>query len=128
MILILPRQTMRMFPPASIVALRQTSADVDLGSYYIPKGTNVVLDIYAMHHNPNNWPDPERFDPERFVDDNEMGTKAGAGVGANYSWLAFGNGARQCIGMNFALAEQRVLLSMLGKCCYFCGAFHGCLP
>ncbi|RUS18930.1 cytochrome P450 [Endogone sp. FLAS-F59071] len=107
------KETMRMFPPASIVALRRTTTDIDLGQYYIPKDTNVVLDIYAMHHNPNNWPDPERFDPERFVDDNEMGAKAGAGVGANYSWLAFGNGARQCIGMNFALAEQRVLLSML---------------
>lgn len=100
------QQAMRMFPPASIVTLRQTTEDVDLGLFYIPKGTNVALDIYSMHHNPNNWEDPEEFNPDRFIEDNEK-------LSGSYSWIAFGNGARQCIGMNFALIQERVFLCML---------------
>jgi len=106
------KESMRLFPPATGVTPRKTTTDVDLGPYHIPKGSLVGMDIYGIHHNPANWVDPDQFDPERFAEGGENEVKMGNGNGASYSWIPFSNGARQCIGMNFSLAEQRVVLSM----------------
>ncbi|RUS21135.1 cytochrome P450 [Endogone sp. FLAS-F59071] len=113
------KESLRMFPPASAVLPRRTTADVDLGPYHIPKGSLVSMDIYAMHHNPVNWENPDHFDPGRFAEGGENESKMGSGNGASYSWIPFSNGARQCIGMNFSIAEQRVVLSMLRKFLFF---------
>lgn len=104
---------MRMFPPSSVVVPRKITTDVYLGPYHIPKGSFVNMDIYALHHDPVNWTDPDRFDPERFAEGDEKVATAGRPNSASYSWIPFGNGARQCVGMNFSYAEQRVVLSML---------------
>lgn len=66
-----------------------------------------------MHHSEKYWKDSKEFNPERFSPGNE------GADGEN--WLPFGYGGRQCIGMNFNLSEQRVMLSML--CKYFRGVF-----
>ena len=73
----------------------------------IPKGTQVFAEIYEIHHNPNVWKDPDTFNPERFAPGGE------AEHNGSYAWQPFITGPRQCIGMNFSLAEQRVFLSML---------------
>jgi cholesterol 24(S)-hydroxylase len=62
-------------------------------------------------HSEKNWKNALTFDPDRFAADGDGVQTSGKGM----SWVPFGNGARQCIGMNFSLAEQRVLLSMLCK-------------
>ncbi|KAG2187291.1 hypothetical protein INT44_004976 [Umbelopsis vinacea] len=103
------KETLRLEPPAQNTTLRENKEDFELAGTFIPKGTSVSADIYVMHHNPSVWKDPEVFIPERFAPDGESESKAGSGL----SWVPFGNGARQCIGMNFSLAEQKVLLSMM---------------
>lgn len=98
-------ETLRMFPPASRLE-RSASEDYVLGDtkIKIPKGTTVVIPIYAMHHDPRNFPDPYKFDPERFSDENVRSIQP-------YTYLPFGAGPRNCIGMRFAL--HAVKLSLL---------------
>ncbi|KAG2187287.1 hypothetical protein INT44_004972 [Umbelopsis vinacea] len=103
------KETLRMCPPAVGTSPRRSNKDMDLVGTLIPEGTPLNADIYSMHHDPNIWQDPETFIPERFASNGESESKAGRGL----AWAPFGNGARQCIGMNFSLAEQKVLLSML---------------
>ncbi|KAF7728619.1 cytochrome P450-dit2 [Apophysomyces ossiformis] len=103
------KETLRLNGPAGEVFPRKTTKDIDLEGTVIPKGTLVTVDIYNLHRNPRVWQNPEEFNPERFAPGNEADSKAGSGM----SWIPFSSGGRQCIGMNFSLAEQRVLLSML---------------
>ncbi|KAI7882939.1 cytochrome P450 [Lichtheimia hyalospora FSU 10163] len=105
------KENLRLHPPANSIAVRTTQKDTDLAGTFIPKGTQVTIDIHEMHHNPNIWNSPEEFRPERFMSGGEAEQLSGNGM----SWLPFSNGARQCIGMNFSLTEQRVLLPMLCK-------------
>ncbi|OBZ85840.1 hypothetical protein A0J61_06113 [Choanephora cucurbitarum] len=104
------RETLRINGPVSRVASREAAEDFFLDEKLIPKGTPINIDINAIHHSKKLWKNPYEFDPERFAADGEGTTrKANSGM----AWLPFGSGARQCIGMNFSLYEQRVFLSML---------------
>ncbi|CAO3681708.1 unnamed protein product [Umbelopsis ramanniana] len=103
------KETLRMHPPAQNSGPRECVEDIELAGTMIPKGTILHADIFVMHHSPAVWKDPEAFLPERFASGGENESKAGTGL----SWVPFGNGSRQCLGMNFSLAEQKVLLSML---------------
>lgn len=93
-----------------MIAPRRATQDILLGDVFVPKGTEVNIDINVLHRHPDIWPDPERFDPERFADNGK--SRAHEGL----AWIPFGNGGRQCIGMNFSLAVQRTVLSMFCKC------------
>lgn len=104
-------QNLRINGPAISVVARYAAEDTELGGVFIPKGTRMVLDIYGLHHNPKVWKDPSKFDPDRFLPGGEAEQLARQGM----AWIPFSNGARQCIGMNFSLAEQRVLLPFLRK-------------
>ncbi|KAI8143292.1 cytochrome P-450 cyp509A1 [Fennellomyces sp. T-0311] len=100
------KEVLRFNGPAASLVVRQTEEDTDLAGVFIPKGARVNLNIYGLHHNPTVWKDPEVFNPDRFA-------PGGLADRAGLSWLPFSSGGRQCIGMNFSLAEQRVLLPML---------------
>ncbi|KAJ2964741.1 hypothetical protein NQZ79_g397 [Umbelopsis isabellina] len=103
------KETLRLCPPAQSSQLRRTEEDTELAGTLIPKDVHVQADIFVAHHNPAVWKDAEQFRPERFAPGGENEENAKAGL----AWTPFGNGARQCIGMNFSLAEQRVVLAML---------------
>ncbi|MFW0790607.1 cytochrome P450 [Gordonia sp. CPCC 205333] len=75
---------------------------LDLGDYRIPKGYNVVVAISLLHDDSEQFADPQRFDPQRFV-----GAKPGQ------AWLPFGGGTRRCIGAAFAHMEMDVVLREL---------------
>jgi cytochrome P450 len=100
-------QTLRIAGPAVWTSPRTISEDTELGDYVLPKGTNVIVDIIALQHDADLWPEPYKFDPERFAAANKSSRTSSA-------WLPFGGGQHQCAGMNMSLAEQRVLLSMMG--------------
>ncbi|KAI8577683.1 hypothetical protein K450DRAFT_282458 [Umbelopsis ramanniana AG] len=103
------KETLRLNPPVQNSTLRVVQEDTHLEGTFIPKGSTLSADIYMMHHNPKLWKDTEKFTPERFEVGGENDSKRGIGL----AWVPFGNGARQCIGMNFSFAEQKVTLAML---------------
>lgn len=103
------KETLRIAPPVSTLAPRLTNEDIIVSStgQVIPKGSRVAADVYALHHCENNWQECDKFNPDRFSEEN---TERKAST-----WAPFSGGPRSCIGMNFSLNEQRVFLSMLCK-------------
>lgn len=96
------KETMRLYPPAGGVT-RQPIHDIELGGYRIAKGTTITIATYVMHHDPELFPEPERFDPDRFRPENEAKMQ-------RYAYLPFGGGPRVCIGNSFAMMEARLIL------------------
>lgn len=100
-------ETLRLYPPAWVITRRATADDV-LGGFVLPAGTLVIISPWVRHRDPSAWPDPETFDPGRFLHGS-----AAAGSAARTAYLPFGAGPRLCIGRDFALLEATVLLSRL---------------
>ncbi|KAH7945100.1 hypothetical protein HPB49_006826 [Dermacentor silvarum] len=98
-------EALRMYPPATRIE-RSPLEDYILGDtgIKVKKGELIGVPVYSMHHDPQYFPDPFTFDPERFSDEN-------VGSIQPYTYLPFGAGPRNCIGMRFAL--QAVKLSLL---------------
>ncbi|CAO3697771.1 unnamed protein product [Rhizopus stolonifer] len=100
------KENLRLYSPADSPIPRRTTEDVNLAGTFIPKGTDINLDMQCLHHNSDIWQNPEEFIPERFQEYGEQASHEG------FTYLPFSSGSRQCIGMNFSLAEQRVFLAM----------------
>ena len=101
------KESMRLYPPAyaiSRVALR----DVEVGGYSVPKDTTVFFSPYAIHRRPDYFPDPDRFNPDRFLPEREAALP-------RYAYMPFGAGPRICIGNHFALMEGHLLLATLAQ-------------
>ncbi|CAL1286908.1 unnamed protein product [Larinioides sclopetarius] len=98
-------ETLRLFPPI-LRTERQAVADYKLGDtgITIPKGTVITVPIYAMHRDPDFFPDPEKFDPDRFSAEERSKRDP-------YAYLPFGAGPRNCVAMRFALVEIKVCLA-----------------
>ncbi len=101
------QESMRLFPPVTTLA-RVTTAPIELGGYSIPEGADVICWVYFAHHDARWWPEPERFDPTRFLPGRVESIPRGA-------YTPFGAGQRQCIGKHFALMEARLLLATLAQ-------------
>ena len=95
-------EAQRLCPPAAQVN-RECSEDYDLNGIHIPAGTEILIPLYALHHDPDAWQDPEKFDPERFRGPAKDARHA-------FQFLPFGAGPRNCIGMRFALMEIKIAL------------------
>ncbi|CAF1403819.1 unnamed protein product [Adineta ricciae] len=93
-------ETLRMYPPIFRFE-RVASTDYQLGDYRIPKGIVISVPVYPIHHDPQVWPEPEKFIPERFSTE-EKGKRDAM------SYLPFGDGPRNCLGMRFALLEVKL--------------------
>lgn len=102
------KETLRINTPVPVVIPRVTMQDVILSGTFIPKGSLINVGLYTMHHIEKYWKDSKQFNPDRFSPENKKNDD-------QENWLPFGYGGRQCIGMNFSLTQQRVLLSMLCK-------------
>jgi cytochrome P450 len=101
------QEAMRIFPPAWSVP-RTAIADDVIDGHRIPRGASVLIPIYTIHHDPRFWPDPERFDPARFLPENVHGRHRSA-------YLPFGGGRRICIGSSFALMEATLIAAMISQ-------------
>lgn len=104
-------QTMRMYGPIVDTAPRITSEDTYIDGAFVPKGTYVTANLFNLHHSEKVWKTPDEFIPERFEAGGEYEQTFEDGV----NWAPFGGGKRQCIGMNFSLTEQRIMIAMLCK-------------
>ncbi|KAG1114134.1 hypothetical protein G6F42_014272 [Rhizopus arrhizus] len=102
------KETLRLHSPVPVSSPRLTTEDCMLGDTFIPKGSTVVIDAISIHRNPKYWQNPEVFNPGRFAAGGEAEKHAGSGL----TYVPFGGGARHCIGRNFAMNEQKVMLSM----------------
>jgi cytochrome P450 len=97
-------ETLRLRPVISLVA-RYLRAPVEIGGWELPAGVTVAPSIYLVHRRADVYPNPERFEPERF-----LGSSPGT-----YTWIPFGGGVRRCIGGSFAHFEMQVVLAELVK-------------
>lgn len=98
-------ESLRICPPAAAI-VRSAMRDVVVDGHRIPAGTYVLVGTYAMHHDPALWPDPERFDPDRFASARLTGED-------RWRYLPFGAGPRSCIGDHFAMLEATLGLATI---------------
>lgn len=70
-----------MFPPASMAMARRALDNYEYQDYKIPKGTGVFVDVFSIHNNPQFWPEPDKFRPERFESDYDKFTYLPFGIG-----------------------------------------------
>ncbi len=86
------------------VLVKVAARDTVLGDYEIPKGTGIWILSKAVHMRPDLWPNPEKYDPNRFMDPEQV---------VPYTLLAFAEGPRVCLGQNFSLVESKIAISLL---------------
>jgi len=98
------KEAMRLFPPLP-VHFRGPIKEIDLGhGHIIPAGTNIIMSAYNAHRDPRHFPEPEKFDPERFSSQNSAGRHP-------YAYIPFGIGRRMCVGHVYATMEAKTILS-----------------
>ncbi|HYO64428.1 MAG TPA: cytochrome P450 [Pyrinomonadaceae bacterium] len=100
-------ETMRLYPPAWAVG-RLAVREVEIGGYLIPKGSLVLLSQFVMHRDERYYPDPLRFDPERWTPEAKAARPA-------FSYFPFGGGVRRCIGESFAWTEAVLIVAALAR-------------
>jgi cytochrome P450 len=100
-------ESMRLYPPIWVVG-REAVCDTQLGGYHLPKGSQVFITTYFVHRDPRWYPDPERFDPERFSEENSVRRP-------KFAYFPFGGGNRLCIGEGFAWMEGVLVLATIGQ-------------
>ncbi|MEM8679171.1 MAG: cytochrome P450 [Planctomycetota bacterium] len=96
-------ESLRMYSPTWVIP-RRAREDDQIGEYRIRKGTDILVYAHRINRHPDYWDDPNRFDPDRFADEDAE---------RNPAFLAFGVGPRMCIGKQFAEAEMLILCAIL---------------
>jgi cytochrome P450 len=100
-------EAMRVYPPAWIVPRRCIADDVIAG-HRIPKGSSILIPIHALHHDARFWPEPEAFDPSRFL-------PGAAREHHRSAYLPFGGGRRVCAGKSFAVIEGTLVTALMSR-------------
>ncbi|GFR81489.1 cytochrome P450 [Elysia marginata] len=95
-------ETLRMYPPI-LLLLRNCTKDTKLGDTSVPAGTGVIIPNFNIGRDPELFDDPEEFRPERFLGDSRLSVNPA-------TFLAFGLGPRQCIGLRFAMLQIKLAL------------------
>ncbi|XP_054724772.1 cytochrome P450 4c3-like [Uloborus diversus] len=97
------KESQRIFPSVPIIG-RKLDEDVTYEGLTIPRGTTIHINIIALHRNSEVFPEPEIFDPERFLAQNTIERHP-------YAYIPFSAGPRNCIGQKFAMLEEKVIIS-----------------
>jgi cytochrome P450 len=95
-------ETLRLYPPGWLFT-RMTASDSSLGGHPVPAGTTLIYSPYLLHYRPDLYPNPDRFDPDRWT------TRAPS----RHAFIPFGGGARKCIGDVFAFTEVTLALATI---------------
>ena len=97
-------ESMRLYPPVWTLARTAVNED-EIGGYRITAGSEILIFPYITQRHPKWWQDPDVFRPERFAPENSAARP-------RYAYLPFGAGPRTCIGLNFAMTEILVALTL----------------
>ncbi|BCM89733.1 epi-isozizaene 5-monooxygenase/(E)-beta-farnesene synthase [Abditibacteriota bacterium] len=104
-------EAMRLYPPVWVM-VRRALEDDEIAGYPIPAGAFVLASAYTTQRHPEFWPDPERFDPERFAPN--TGIKRPL-----YAHFPFAGGRHLCLGQRFAIIEAQLILASLAQRFHF---------
>ncbi|CAH2076252.1 unnamed protein product [Thlaspi arvense] len=98
-------ETLRLYPPAPLLLPHLSSEDCEVGGYHMPRGTMLLMNVWAMHRDPELWEEAERFKPERFEKEGEA-----------QKLMSFGLGRRACPGAGLAHRLMGLALGSLVQC------------
>ncbi|KAI3460635.1 hypothetical protein Pfo_017298 [Paulownia fortunei] len=100
-------ESLRLYPPVSMVS-REALKDLKFGNIHIPKGVNIWILVTTLHTDPDIWgPDSYQFKPDRFVNGITGACKL------PHLYMPFGIGPRMCLGLNLAMVELKILISLI---------------
>lgn len=99
-------ESLRIYPPVTGFLTRKCNKECQLGDLVVPEGVILQAPVWNIHHDPELWPEPWKFDPDRFAPENRSSIN-------NMAFLPFGVGPRNCIGMRFAQLEAKLAISRL---------------
>jgi cytochrome P450 len=100
-------EAMRLYPPAWTIG-RRALVDYPIGDYLVPARSIILMSQYVMHHDSRYYPDPFRFDPERW-------TPEARAARPKFSYFPFGGGPRVCIGESFAWMEGVLVVATIAQ-------------
>ena len=103
------RESMRLYPPVWVIG-RRALETFRLGDYEIPADTNMLISQYLMHRDARYFPEPEKFDPQRW----SAGDSRAVSL-PRFAYFPFGGGPRVCIGAGFAMMEAVLLLATIAQ-------------
>lgn len=103
------KETMRLYPAAPLSVPREAISDCSVSGYDIPAGTQLFVNLYKIHRDPQVWSDPLDFHPERFLTTHKDYDVRGK----NFEFMPFGSGRRICPGISFALQVMQFTLANL---------------
>lgn len=101
------KETLRLYPPAPGI-LREALHDTEIDGYRVPKGATLMISPYTLHRREDTFPDPESFQPDRFLPEREKLLPRSA-------YIPFSAGPRICIGNHFALMEGSLLIAAIAQ-------------
>ncbi|KAK4725667.1 hypothetical protein R3W88_030584 [Solanum pinnatisectum] len=101
------REGLRLHPPSTLLTPHESIEDCIVDGFDIPKGSRLFVNVWAIGRDPEAWPEPEKFMPERFVDSN-IDLR-----GHDFQLLPFGSGKRSCPGLQLGLTIVRLVLAQL---------------
>ncbi|KAE8709926.1 Cytochrome P450 82C4 [Hibiscus syriacus] len=103
------KETTRLYPAAPLSVPHESVEDCTTAGYFIPAGTRLLVNISKLQRDPNLWPDPDEFRPERFLTTHKHVDVRGQ----NFEFIPFGSGRRVCPGISFALQVLNINLAAL---------------
>ncbi|XP_058979471.1 cytochrome P450 4e2-like [Musca domestica] len=101
------KETLRIYPSVPLVA-RAVKEDIEINNKFIPKGTTLLLFLMSLGYNEDNFPDPYRFDPERF-----SGLREDQSTYNPFECVPFSAGPRNCVGQKYAILEFKTVISKI---------------
>jgi cytochrome P450 len=100
-------EALRLYPPVWVTA-RTCATEYEIAGFRVPVGATLVASQYVVHRDPRFFPEPDRFDPERFAPEARTGRP-------RYAYFPFAGGSRQCIGEGLAWMEGTFVLSVIAR-------------
>ncbi|XP_044750329.1 uncharacterized protein LOC123310752 [Coccinella septempunctata] len=97
------KESLRLYTPIPFIA-RKVEEDVYYDGKLIPEGTTIIIVMYSLHRNPEWFPEPEKFNPERFDSNSKI---------PPFAYIPFSAGPRNCIGQKFAMAEVKIAVAKI---------------